>query len=335
MKLGKDWEVLAMSFDEQNELTLAQAIESANTGLDAIKRAPIVSYNSGTRCLRIQDISQSKEFENWGFCEVETKNYDKFCLKKGDIMVARTGATIGVNFLIRENLKAVYNNGLIRLRINNQVADYTYIYYNLRCNNYWGHIEAISGGTSTQPNMRINALLDYKILVPPIPQQKAIASILSALDEKIELNNRINKNLEEMAQAIFKSWFVDFEPFQDGEFEDSELGRIPKGWRVGYLGEIIELYDSKRIPLSSRQREGLDKKYPYYGATSIMDYVDKYIFDGIYLLLGEDGSVIDENEYPFLQYVWGKFWVNNHAHVIKGKNGFSEEYLFTLLKKQM
>ena len=74
-----------------------------------------------------------------------------------------------------------------------------------------------------------------------IEEQRAIAATLSCLDDKIELNKRMNKTLEEMAQAIFKSWFVDFEPFQDGEFVDSELGRIPKGWRVGVLDECIEL----------------------------------------------------------------------------------------------
>ncbi|MEG0830636.1 MAG: restriction endonuclease subunit S [Anaerovoracaceae bacterium] len=72
-------------------------------------------------------------------------------------------------------------------------------------------------------------------------EQKAIADTLSCLDDKIEINNKINKNLEAQAQAIFKSWFVDFEPFQDGEFVDSEMGRIPKGWRVGTLGEVADI----------------------------------------------------------------------------------------------
>ena len=135
-----------------------------------------------------------------------------------------------------------------------------------------------------------------------------------------------------MAQAIFKSWFVDFEPFKDGEFEESELGLIPKGWRVGVLGDIIDIFDSKRVPLSNRQRSVMEKKYPYYGAATLMDYVDNYIFEGVHVLLGEDGTVMDEKGYPILQYVWGKFWVNNHAHVLKGKGAFSDEYLYILLK---
>lgn len=114
---------------------------------------------------------------------------------------------------------------------------------------------------------------------------------------------------------------MDFEPFG---------GEMPDEWHMGTVEEIIELHDSKRKPLSGRQRDAMEKIYPYYGATSIMDYVDNYIFDGIYLLLGEDGSVIDTEGYPILQYVFGKFWPNNHAHIITGKNGFSVETLYLL-----
>ena len=105
---------------------------------------------------------------------------------------------------------------------------------------------------------------------------------------------------------------------------------MPADWISGKVDDIIELHDSKRIPLSSRQRAELESIYPYYGATSIMDYVDKYLFDGIYLLLGEDGTVIDDYGYPILQYVDGKFWVNNHAHIITGRNGYSVELLYLL-----
>ena len=103
---------------------------------------------------------------------------------------------------------------------------------------------------------------------------------------------------------------------------------MPSEWRIGSVGEIIELYDSKRIPLSGAQRAKMNKIYPYYGATSLMDYVDDYLFDGIYLLLGEDGTVIDDRGYPILQYINGKFWVNNHAHILTGKLGFSVEELY-------
>ena len=84
--------------------------------------------------------------------------------------------------------------------------------------------------------------------------------------------------------------------------------------------------------MSSLDRSGMERIYPYYGAASLMDYVDNYIFDGIYGLLGEDGTVMDDNGYPTMQYVWGKFWVNNHAHIFQGKNGYSTEMVYLILK---
>lgn len=99
------------------------------------------------------------------------------------------------------------------------------------------HLERLSG-QSAQPGLAVGTLSVQNIVLPDISIQKKISSILSSLDAKIENNNKINANLEAQAQALFKSWFVDFEPFQDGEFEDSELGRIPKGWKVGTLESL-------------------------------------------------------------------------------------------------
>lgn len=186
-------------------------------------------------------------------------------------------------------------------------------------------------GQSAQPGLSVTELAKQSITVPSLSVQKKIATILSSLDDKIELNRRINGNLEQQVQALFKSWFVDFEPFKDGKFVDSELGRIPKEWKVGNLLDVAILFDFQRKPLSSRKRDSMAKIYPYYGATSLMDYVENFLFDGIYLLMGEDGSVVNENGYPYLQYVFGKFWVNNHAHVLQGKNGYTTEMLHCLL----
>ncbi|WP_020006062.1 restriction endonuclease subunit S [Brachyspira innocens] len=218
----------------------------------------------------------------------------------------------------------------------NKNYDLNFLYYNLISLNLTNYIT----GTAV-PGITRRDLYSINTKLPPLEEQKKIASILSSLDDKIELNNRMNKILEEMAQTIFKEWFVNFnfpsedgKPYKDsgGKMIESELGAIPEGWRIGKLDEIIELFDNKRIPLSNIEREKKKKIYPYYGAASLMDYVDDYIFDGTYVLLGEDGTVIDLKGYPILQYVYGKFWVNNHAHVIKGKNGFNEESLFILLK---
>lgn len=99
------------------------------------------------------------------------------------------------------------------------------------------------------------------------------------------------------------------------------------------LKDGIEIFDSMRIPLNKRQRAERQGPYPYYGATGVMDHVDDYLFDGIYVLSGEDGSVADDDGHPVVQYVWGKFWVNNHAHILRGKNGVCTEHLYLLLKQ--
>lgn len=204
-------------------ITLGETLVSSNTGLDAIKRAPIVDYPTPIRCLRIQDVSQSKAFEDWGYTEVESKNYEKFQLKAGDIIVARTGNTVGVNQFIKRDVSAVFNNGLIRLRVDTQRFDSKFIYFNFRTSSYQGFIENISGGTSTQPNMQINALLTMEIPSFPLPEQNAIASVLSSLDDKIDLLHRQNKTLEAMAETLFRQWFIE-EAKED--WEDKQLGTL-------------------------------------------------------------------------------------------------------------
>ena len=185
---------------------------------------------------------------------------------------------------------------------------------------FWGHVNSKITG-STRPSIGIQQLRNVPIPIFPNEIQNIIGEIWKVIYDKISLNMKINENLLQQAQTLYKERFVDMRPFD---------GVMPADWHLGTVKEIIELHDSKRIPLSSRERANLAKIYTYYGATSVMDYVDRYLFDGIYLLLGEDGTVVDSKGFPILQYVEGKFWVNNHAHIITGKNGFTVETLYLL-----
>jgi type I restriction enzyme S subunit len=278
------------------------------------------------------DMSEVKRY-------IDKENFESFLrgyLKKDDVLITLVGNGIG-NVTMAPSTKSVIVQNTIGLRTNENASN-TFLYYLLLF--YQDEIKNFNRGTS-QPSIKKTDLFNLAIQIPPLQEQKSIAHILSTLDDKIEVNNQINKTLENMAQAIFKQWFVDFEfPNEDGEpykssggeMVESELGLIPKGWEVKDLGEIIDIHDSKRIPLSKKEREKREKIYPYYGAASLMDYVDEYIFDGIYVLLGEDGTVINEDGSPVLQYVWGKFWVNNHAHVLTGKLEDSVNFLYILLK---
>ena len=151
------------------------------------------------------------------------------------VTVAMYGATAGKSCIVKVPMTT--NQACCNLTINDEVADYEFVYYTLK-NDYTTLASLANGGA--QQNLNAQIIKDYVLKMPSLADQRRIASILSSLDRKIELNNKINADLEEMAKAIFKNWFVDFEPFKDGKFVDSELGMIPEGWKVGTIGDIVE-----------------------------------------------------------------------------------------------
>ena len=237
--------------------------------------------------------------------------------KKGDVLISN------IRPYFKKVWRAKYDGGCsndVLVFQGNSNIDGDFLYYVLANDDFFDYSMATSKGTK-MPIGDKASIMQYEVPVFDVDTQRKIASVLRCLDEKIELNSVINKNLFEQVQTIYKDRYINLSPFDR---------TIPVGWHVGTASEIIEFHDSKRIPLSSREREKLDKIYPYYGATSMMDYVDHYLFDGIYLLLGEDGTVMDDKGFPILQYVEGKFWVNNHAHIITGKGGFTVELLYLL-----
>ena len=156
------------------------------------------------------------------------------------VTVAMYGATAGKSCIVKVPMTT--NQACCNLTINDEVADYEFVYYTLK-NDYTTLASLANGGA--QQNLNAQIIKDYVLKMPSLADQRRIASILSSLDRKIELNNKINADLEEMAQAIFKNWFVDFEPFKDGKFVDSELGMIPEGWKVGCLGDITSNKSAK------------------------------------------------------------------------------------------
>ncbi|DAB31521.1 MAG TPA: restriction endonuclease subunit S [Sulfurospirillum sp. UBA11407] len=281
------------------ECKLGDVVESANTGLDAIKRAPIVDIDTGIKCLRIQDVSQSKKFINWGFTQVNEKDYSKFQLKQNDIIIARTGASIGVKKFISEDMKAVFNNGLIRLRANSEVYP-KYLFYNFLSTEYDGFIESISGGTSTQPNMQIGALLSFDILLPPLEEQKAIAEVLSSLDDKIDLLVSQNQTLESLAQTLFRQWFIE---------------EAKEEWEVGTFGDLVEVSSGKSL-----KRELFDDtgKYEVLGANGKIGKTNEWFFEEELIYTGRVGTLgnvflIDEAK---------KVWLSDNTLVIKPKKYF-------------
>lgn len=135
--------------------------------------------------------------------------------------------------------KCVLGKGACYLNCNPKIVVSSYLYYQLQSSHFKSYIHLMSTG-STIKHISLKTMREYVFELPSLTDQRRIVSILSSLDRKIELNNKINADLEEMAQAIFKNWFVDYEPFKDGKFVDSELGMIPEGWKVISLNEILD-----------------------------------------------------------------------------------------------
>ena len=156
------------------------------------------------------------------------------CKKNTVIVIARGAGGCGDVKLTKED--CFLTNLSISVELDKGICNAKWFYYNHLLNN----LSFLNSG-SAQPQITIDSLSKYLIRIPPIIIQRKIAGILSALDSKIENNNKINANLEAQAQALFKSWFVDFTPFKDQPFVDSELGPIPQGWKVGKLGDIGEI----------------------------------------------------------------------------------------------
>lgn len=245
-------------------------------------------------------------------------------LRAGDIVLENSGGTdsrpTGRTVFVTNELIDAYDCPVIPasfcrlLRFDNR-SNSKFIYYWFQemysAGRTWGYQNRSTGLS----NFQYKVFADSELLPDfPIEVQGKIASILSAFDKKIRENNRLNDYLFEVAITRFEE-------------------ELAQGWMKVRLGEIVELEDSKRIPLNSRDRQDHKGPYPYYGATSIMDYVDDYLFDGIRILLGEDGTVIGPDGKPTLQYVWGKYWVNNHAHVLKPSSSYSLESIYVALAR--
>ena len=273
-------------------------------------------------------------------------------LRKDDILVNSTGVgTLGrVARFSNEKEKMLADSHITIVRPDAEKIFPLYLFYVLRFNE--PTIVELGAGSTGQTELSRIALGSLQIPIPSQNVQKYIADTLAYIDEKIHTNQTLSKTLEEIAQTIFKSWFIDFDPVKAkmaGEkpagmdaataallpdtMEESEIGLIPKGWHFGILDDVIEIYDSKRIPISGAERRKRPGKYPYYGATGVLDFIDNFIFEGPHVLVGEDGTVITESGTPLVQYVWDKFWVSNHAHVLKGKQGFSVEQLKLLIER--
>ena len=174
--------------------------------------ASATDNNTGCKFLRITDIQGG--YVDWNkvpFCEIESKDISKYQLIEGDIVIARTGNSTGENFIFQGKDNAVFASYLIRYRVNKEIANPYYIWLNLRSSNWWGFVSGAKSG-SAQAGANAKVLGTFEIPIPDLQTQNKIADFFQHINNKIQLNTQINQTLEQIAQALFKSWFVDFDP---------------------------------------------------------------------------------------------------------------------------
>ena len=257
-------------------------------------------------------------------------------VQDGDLLFARRSFVLEgagkCSLVVQPSEDTTFESSVIRVRLNPEKANPRFYYYLFRSPQGRALISAITTGAVVS-GIRGSELVLLKVPKPPLHTQRKIAAILSPYDDLIENNTRRIQILEEMAQIIYRQWFVEFQfpGHENVPMVESELGMIPQGWKVKRFGEVSLNFDRHRKPLSGLARSSMQGKYPYYGAAKILDYINGYLFDGRYLLIGEDGSVITKDGKPVLQLVSGKLWVNNHTHVVQGKAPISTNFLYLFM----
>ena len=310
-----------------------------------VKLGDIITYNKGyafksneyadkgKMVVRVTDFTLDSISDNDAVYVSPEDKYRKFIINTGDILIQTVGSwannpnsIVGKIVRVPEKCDNTYlNQNIVRI-IPNKDFNNTYLYYALKANKFSLYCVLRGQGAANQASITLDTIFSFKFKAHAFFEQKKIADILSVYDNLIKNNNKRIKLLEKMAENLYKEWFVRFRfpGYENLEF----VGTLPIGWQYQPISESMDFFDSKRVPLSSKQRDEMEKIYPYYGAAKLMDYVDNYLFDGEYLLLGEDGTVVTTDGFPVLQLVNDKFWVNNHAHVIRGKGDISTRFLY-------
>lgn len=270
-------------------------------------------------------------------------------IRSSDILITMTGnrmdgspeTWVGKVSLFRHQGDFYLNQRVSALRLIDDSLDNNFLSYYLSSWQSQLYFALNSNSSGGQANITPAVVQEYRLMVPELETQRSIASILSSLDRKIELNNKINADLEEMAQAIFKNWFVDFEPFKDGKFVDSELGKIPEGWKVGRLTDIIKLMPGG-TPKTSE---------PLYWDNGTIPFFSPKDVNGVYCFatekhITETGlNKCSSNLYPkdtiFItcRGTVGKVCLaacdmamNQSNYAIRAIDGYSQYYVFFLVK---
>ena len=208
----------------------------------------------------------------------------KHKLRPGDIVYSRRGDVERRALVSDRETGWLCGTGCLNVRVGHEAVDPRFFFYFLGHPSIRSWVVRHAQG-ATMPNLNTSILRAVPLVLPPRPEQRRIAAVLGALDDKIELNRKMNTTLEEMAQAIFKSWFIDFNGHTD--LVDSELGPIPRGWEARPIGDVLRLAYGKSLP--KKKRAGGD--VPVYGSGGVCGYHNEHLVEGPGIVVGRKGSV--------------------------------------------
>ena len=263
-------------------------------------------YGGGIPWLNTKEVNFNRIYSTESTISVAgLNNSSAKWIDKHSVIVAMYGATaakcaIGM-------IPMTTNQACCNLMIDEALADYRFVYYALT--NAYSTLASLANG-GAQQNLNAQLIKDFEIPLPDLQTQHRIADILSTIDDKIENNTRINHNLEEQAQALYKSWFVDFEPFKDGKFVYSELGLIPEGWRIGKISDIATVTSGKR-PNVKYESSSAEHSIPVFGASSVMAFTDSVYLKERAIITGRVGTL------GILQRVDFPCWPSDNTLIIQ------------------
>ncbi len=222
--------------------------------------------------------------------------WTKRVVPQEDDIVFTNEATLNLYAIIPAGFHGCLGRRLGLIRPNKDLVNVRYLFYYFFSPEWRCVIEKNKVYGATVERILMTNFPHFPVRLPGRETQDRIANILSCIDEKITLNTRINHNLEEQAQALYKSWFVDFEPFKGGKFVDSELGMIPEGWHVGTLSELLEVrYGKDHKALK-------DGNTPVFGSGGLMRYAERALYNGESVLIPRKGTLNN------VMYFNGPFW---------------------------
>lgn len=257
----------------------------------------IASLKSGRLDLTESDHVAPADFAKW------TKRVTP---RAGDLLFSYE-TRLGEVALMPDGIEACLGRRMALLRPNRAVVEPKFLLYLYLSPEFQRTIAERTVHGATVPRILLSDMPSWPVGVPPLDQQWAIAEVLGALDDKIAANVRLIEMADALAAALF----------EDG---------LDTGYEERPLAEVAVFHNRKRVPLSAKERDARPGAVPYFGAAGRLDYVDEALFDEQLLLVGEDGSVVQEDGRPVTQYIWGPSWVNNHAHVLTG-HGVTTELL--------